>query len=154
MAKKKQFLKSGLDTDISLIGISSQLRSYRLSFAMNEAMNFKFKRIDDFQLQGSQQDDILQFPFFIYDDTDMKNHFCLVGNHHPAGNLVPSLRQVDYFLMARNPLEDDAKQALLSKVRKISKVMAALEIDPLKTKDMDMLLEEMEIHMLEAGRKK
>jgi len=43
---------------------------------------------------------------------------------------------------------------MMEKIRKISQVVAAYEIDPLRIKDMDELLEEMELHLLTSARKK
>lgn len=154
MARKKQTLKTWQNNSISLIGISCHLKSYRISFSMNKALNFNFQRIDDFEIPGYPENEMLYFPFLTYDDNDMKNHFCLVSNHHPQGKLIPALRQVDYFLMARNPLDDSTRTTLVSKIRKISQVVAAYEIDPMGTKDMNLLLEEMELHLLISDKKK
>ena len=93
MARKKQILKSGYDSDISLIGISCHLKSYRLSFSMNKALRFAFQRIDDFEVPGASDSNYLSYPFLVYDDADLKNHFCLISNHHPQQKLVPALRQ-------------------------------------------------------------
>jgi hypothetical protein len=154
MARKKQILKTVQDNNISLIGISCHLKSYRLSFSMNKALGFQFQRIDDFEFPGRPENEMLYFPFLIYDDKDFKNHFCLISNHHPQGKLVPALRQVDYFLMAKNPLDDSARAYLLTKIRKISQVLAAYEIDPMGTKDLNLLLEEMELHLLIFDKKR
>ena len=153
MAKKRQTLKTGQDISISLVGISCHLKSYRLSFALNNALNFKFRRIDDFVVPGQPKDELLYFPFLVYESADLKNHFCLVGNHHPQGKLLPVLREVDYFLMAREPLDDFIKGKILGQIRNIPQVIGAYEIDPSKRKDMGLLIEEMEMHLLEAGRK-
>ena len=154
MARKKQTLKPRQDNNISLIGISCHLKSYRLSFSMNKALNFKFQRIDDFEIPGYPENEMLYFPFLTYNDSDLKNHFCLVSNHHPQGKLVPALRQVDYFLMANNPMDDGTRTSLVSKIRKISQVLGAYEIDPVGTKDMYLLMEEMELHLLISDKKK
>jgi len=148
MARKKQILKSGYDSDISLIGISCHLKSYRLSFSMNKALRFAFKRIDDFEIPLNSGSENLAYPFLIYDNSDLKNHFCLISNHHPQGKLVPGLRQVDYFLMAKNTLDPESMNTLITRIRQINQVLAAYEINPNGTKDMGHLLEEMELHLL------
>lgn len=148
MARKKQILKSGYDSNLSLIGISCHLKSYRLSFSMNKALKFAFRRIDDFEIPGNPGNQGLNYPFLIYDNTDLKNHFCLISNHHPSRKLVPALRQVDYFLMANNPLESNTIASILTRIRNINQVVAAYEIDANGTKDLDVLLEEMELHLL------
>ena len=152
MARRKQTLKTGPDNNISLIGISCHLKSYRLSFAMDHSLGFGFRRIKDFEIPESNEDQNLWYPFLICDDKEFKNQFCLVGNHHPQGKLLPSLRQVDYFLMARNPMEKSYISNILIKIRSIPQVLAAYEIIPSKTKDIDVLMEEMELHLLLAGK--
>ena len=151
MAKRKQILKLGLDSDISLIGISCHLKSYRLSFAMDDSLGLSFRRINDFEIPGHDEN-ILKYPFLMYEDTELKNQFCLVGNHHPQGKLVPALRQVDYFFVARDPLEKAAFGMILKKIRSIPSVQAAYQVDPARTKDVSQLLEEMELHLLIAGK--
>jgi hypothetical protein len=151
MVKKRQILKLGFDSDINLIGISCHLKSYRLSFAMDISLGLSFNRVTDFVIPG-QGDESLHFPFLIYEDEELKNQFCLVGNHHPQGKLVPALRQVDYFLMAKNPLDHILLNSVLQKIRNIPQVLAAYEIDTSRTKDIDLLLCEMELHLMTVGR--
>ncbi len=152
MAKRKQTLQAAQDFNISLIGISCHLKSYRLSFAMDKSLRFGFTRIDDFETPGHMDESTLCFPCLIYDDIDLKTNFCLIGNHHPQGKLVPSLGQVDFFLLAGDTLGENAFLDILKKTRSIPQVLAAYEIDPAKIKDMDILFEEMELHLLTAGK--
>ncbi len=151
MAKRKQILKIGPESDISLIGISCHLKSYRLSFAMDSTLGLSFKRVDDFEIPGHDED-MLKYPFLMYEDDELKNQFCLVQNHHPQGKLVPALQQVDYFLMARDPLEQAILSGIMKKIRNIPQVLAAYEVDPEKTRDVDHLVQEMELHLMAAGK--
>jgi len=153
MAKRKQILKLGLDSDISLIGISCHLKSYRLSFAMDTSLGLAFSRIDDFTVPG-RTNGMLGYPFLMVEDADLKNQFCLIGNHHPQAKLVPTLGQVDYFLMASNPIEQAMLSNIVKKLRSIPQVRAAYQIDTAGTKDIDLLLAEMELHLLIASRSK
>ncbi len=152
MAKRKQTLQTAQYVDISLIGISCHLKSYRLSFALDNTIGFGFRRIDDFEIPGHPDETDLNFPFLIYEDIDLKTRFCLIGNHHPQGKLVPSLGQVDFFLMAGDALEQNTIHNILKKTRSIPQILAAYEIDPAKIKDMDLLFEEMELHLIIAGK--
>ena len=154
MARKKQVLKSSIDSDVSLIGITCQLKSYRLSFSINKALRFQFRRIDDLEVPGFNGSDMLGYPFLVYDHPDLKNLFCLVSNYHPQKKLITSMRQVDYFLVARNPLDRYTKGSLMEKLRKISQVVAVYEINPNSNKDMDQLLEDLELHILLSSKKK
>lgn len=156
MAVRKNILKPSQAEDISLIGISCHLKSYRLSFAMNQALRFRFRRINDFTVPAQRGDEMLIYPLLLHNDEDLKNLFCLIGNHHPQGKLIPGLGQVDYFMMAKNPLESTNRSKIIGIIRKISQVNAAYEIDPKSYKDLDILLEEMELHLLniEMDKKK
>ena len=151
MAKRKQILRLGPGNDICLIGISCHLKSYRLSFAMDKSLGLSFSRIEDFIVQGNTNG-MLGYPFLMVEDDDLKNQFCLVGNHHPQGKLVPALGQVDFFLMASNPMEQNILNGMIKKIRGIPQVLAAYQIDPAGTRDIDLLLEEMELHLLMANR--
>lgn len=154
MAKKKNTLSLGHDDHISLIGISCHLKSYRLSFSINKALNFKLHRIKDFELPVNSGSEMLCFPFLSFNDDDLKNHFCLISNHHPQGKLIPGLRQVDYFLVAKNPVDKYTREKILGKLRSISQVLAAYEIDPQSNKEIGSLLSEMEIHLMVSKRKR
>jgi hypothetical protein len=118
---------------------------------MDHSLGLSFSRVADFEIPG-QDEENLRYPFLMYEDDELKNQFCLIGNHHPQGKLVPVLRQVDYFLMAKNPLEQSALTGIIQKIRSIPQVLAAYEIDPYGTKDIDLLLGEMELHLMTAGK--
>jgi len=151
MAKRRQILKLDFDSDISLIGISCHLKSYRLSFAMDHSLGLSFQRVKDFEIPGPGEE-LIGYPFLIFEDRDLKNQYCLVQNHHPQQKLVPALRQVDFFLMARNPMEQLRINNMVSKIRSIPQVLAVYIIDTNQTKGVDILLQEMELHLMSAGR--
>lgn len=151
MAKRRQILKLDFDDDMSLIGISCHLKSYRLSFAMDHLLGLAFQRVNDLEVPGPGNE-MIGYPFLIYEDRDLKNHYCLVQNHHPQQKLVPALRQVDFFLMARNPMEKIRINNMVSKIRSIPQVLGVYVIDTTQTKGVDMLLQDMELHMMTAGR--
>ena len=93
---------------------------------------------------------------FVQDNHSRSAKRTLRGLHaqlkHPQGKLVPALRQVDFFLMAKNPLEHSIMGGIIKKIRNIPQVLAAYEIDPSGTKDIDLLLGEMELHLMTAGK--
>jgi hypothetical protein len=148
MAKRKQILTLSAESTVSLLGISCHLKSYRLSFAMEQSLGFSFTRIDDFSPGAGDTADTFSYPFFVYKDAELKNTFCLVGNHHPHRKLLPSLKQVDYFLMVHDPISKKLLENILSGVRNIPQVIGAYLIEHSKTKGIAQLLEEMELHLL------
>lgn len=149
MTALRKTLKTASGTGITLIGISCHLKSYRLSFALNTALHFSFRRIPDLELSLSGEEESPGYPFLEYHHPDLKNHFCLLGNHHPHGKLIPSLKQVDYFLIANNPLEKSTAEKITGKIRAIPQVQMATEIDTSKVKTLDEILEFLELHLME-----
>lgn len=154
MAKRKNTLSLTQEYQVSLIGISCHMKSYRLSFNINRALNFSLQRIDDFEIPLNSGQEMLCFPLLAFNDENLKNHFCLISNHHPQGKLIPSMRQVDYFLIAKNPVDKFTREKMLQRLRSISQVVAAYEINPNGSKDLDLLIEEMELHLLMSQKKK
>ena len=154
MAKRKNTLSLTQEYQVSLIGISCHMKSYRLSFNINRALNFSLQRIDDFEIPLNAGQEMLCFPLLAFNDENLKNHFCLISNHHPQGKLIPSMRQVDYFLIAKNPVDKYTREKMLQRLRSISQVVAAYEINPNGSRDLDQLIEEMELHLLMSQKKK
>ena len=154
MAKRKNTLSLTQEYQVSLIGISCHMKSYRLSFSINRALNFSLQRIDDFEIPLNAGQEMLCFPLLAFNDENLKNHFCLISNHHPQGKLIPSMRQVDYFLIAKNPVDKYTREKMLQRLRSISQVVAAYEINPNGSRDLDQLIEEMELHLLMSQKKK
>ncbi len=150
MAALRKTLKTSSGNGTTLIGISCHLKSYRLSYALNTALHFKFRRIPDLDLSPGGEESSMVYPFLEYHHPDLKNHFCLVGNHHPYGKLIPSLKQVDYFLIAKNPLEKSTAEKITAKIRAIPQVQLATEIDTAKVKKLDEILEILELHLMES----
>lgn len=153
MARKKQILRASQHTGMTIIGISCHLKYYRISFILNNILGFNLARIHDLEMPVSLDQEMISYPVLEYHDPDMKNHYSLVSNHHPQQKLLPALRQVDYFLIAANELDEKQKNEFLGRIRAIPQIAAALEIDPSKTKDMNTLLEDLEIHLLESGKR-
>jgi hypothetical protein len=153
MARKKQVLRASQHTGMTVIGLSCHLKYYRISYILNNVLGFNLARIHDIEMPVSPGQEMISYPMMVYHDQDMKNHYCLVSNHHPRQKLLPALRQIDYFLIAANELDEKNKKEFLGKIRSIPQIAAALEIDPAKTKDMNTLLEDIEIHLLESGKR-
>ncbi len=130
-----------------MIGISSHLKDYRISFFLNRVLGFNFRRIDDFTY-SARGNETLSYPVFVYHDPDLRAHFCLMSNHHPEKKLIPALKQTDYFIFTNDPINDNNVQDLVRQIKSTPNVLTAYKIDPSEVKNMDVISADLELHLL------
>ena len=149
MARKLK-LTPGSAPDYTVIGISCHLKDYRMVFLANRKLRFQFRRTEDLVIEegGSVKD----YSFYIYDNRDERTTYFLVQNHHPEGRLVPSLKGVDYFIIAGDMLDATSVTLMAARLQEIPQVLSSFKIDLDKVKNLDVILEEIELHMLEQKR--
>lgn len=145
MAKKIK-LSSGSSYDYTTIGIACHMKDYRFTFFLNEQLGFHFKRTDD--LGSGNEKETLAYSFFIYDNPDDRRHYYLVSNYHEEGRLVPSEKGADFFLIVNDILPANRKKEIINKIQKVPQVLTAYEIPAGKVKNLDIIFEEIELHLL------
>ncbi len=146
MVKKFKIQSSSSSSEFTLIGISCQLKNYRLAFGINRKMNFSFKRIDDLIIPDEQND--RAYSFYLFKDNDERRNYFLIQNQHPEGRLVPSQRAIDFFLVVDDILEEAKLKHLIQQIKSVEQVLTAFVINPDKLKNADVIFEEIELHML------
>lgn len=149
MARKLK-LTSDSFPDYTVIGIACHLKDYRMVFHVNKKLRFEFRRIDDLVIEddGLHKD----YSFYIFENRDERTTYFLVQNHHPEGRLVPSQKGVDYFMIAGDILDGKKVSTISKTLQEIPQVLSSFKIDLGKVKNMDVILEEIELHMLELKR--
>lgn len=152
--KKKFKIDFDIQSEYTLIGISSQLKEYRLVFHINKELNLNLKRLKDFKAVNGNKNLEDGFSFFYCFNEDSQRDYCLISNINNNGRLLPSEKQIDCFLIVNEKISDNQKKAVLSKIRKISNVYAAFELDIKKIKNTDIFLSDLEIHITETLKKK
>lgn len=152
--KKKLQIKFDLQSEYILLGISTQLKDYRLAFHINNDLKLNFIRMDDLLFENEIHKQENKFSFYYYFDEESQNTFSLISNHNKYGKILPSAKQIDYFFIIKDHIRSEKKQKYLSTIRKIRNVNATLEIDIKKIKNADLLLSDIEIHITELLRKK
>jgi hypothetical protein len=145
MAKKIK-LTSGSSYDYTTIGIACHLKDYRFTFYFNEQMGFHFKRMDD--LISGDEKEPKGYSFYIYSSPEDRRNYYLVSNYHEEGRLIPSEKGADFFLIINDVLPANQKKQLISKIQKIAQVLAAYEIPKGKANNLEMIFEEIEMHLL------
>jgi len=152
---KKFKLPSALSSDYSVIGIATQLRDFRLCHFLNEALNIKLVRKDDIPVSAQKEDAFIYFPFYRFFDPHYKTNWYLISNkNHLHQIMLAELKQLDYFFINDGLPSFLNLSDFTSTIKKIGNVQIAQEIALTKSKSLNHLLEDLEMHILELDRKK
>jgi hypothetical protein len=148
---KRKILKVDPFDDIHIIGINTTHRDYKLAWYLNENLKTDFSKLDDIELPGIEGE-IPRFPFYYYDAGENLNVYNLIGNRS-SGHVFTRLSiQTDYFLIIRNILSDEKLAETIKRIKQIPQVMMAYLVDTNKEKNIDLMLEEVELHEFKTLR--
>ena len=96
------------EPDYLLIGISSHAKSYRLCWALNQQLGFKFNKSEfNIEIKNVRKKTTSVFEVYEYFDEDNRVYFYLIGNKSNDSYLLPELKHVDYLLMLKENLTVD-----------------------------------------------
>lgn len=142
---KKHKLTGDFLPEYSVIGLTAQARGYKLAMLVNEKLNLHLHRVDDFSVQGRQPRS-----FSLYEDQarDSRRMFYLLYNRHPEGLLTPSMKGIDAYLIIFEDLGKQEIRELLTLLRSGAGIQAAYEIQVPTIKDFDLLMEDLEVHLI------
>lgn len=142
MKKLNLKLNPGEEPGMVLIGISSHENDYRLVWAINNSMKFKFARISNLILDKSVDDEPAGLSRYVFDDEERYIKYMLVSNRCKGGALFPEIRNIDYLVHVNGELIGKAVDDLLKTLKKMEIVTGAYLIDSSKLKGTERLLTE------------
>jgi hypothetical protein len=142
MAKKHFTLQVQDDFDFLLIGLFCAYRDYRLCYELNQKLEISLERCNDLEVKMEKKGSTSLFPIFCCSNIDEEHHF-VIGNKGSNGNFLQEMKQVDYFLMIRNPSPYSEITALLKSISEIKLISSAIEIQTgqLKSSENFLLIE-------------
>ncbi len=149
MAQKKRVLQVQPFDDIVVIGISTTLSDFKLTWYLNEALKLDLKKMPGLQSLDKHSE---PFSFYYFDGGENENIFSLLQLARDGQRLLVMPVPVDYLMVVRNSIKADNLALMISTIRSIREVLAAWQIDPAKTKGLDPLLETLEFHELSLMR--
>jgi len=138
------------DEEYLMIGISSSLRDYQLSFHINKHFQIDLKKRADipfYNKNGLQG----RFAFYHCFDEDLRLDYYLFANKSNNAYAVSAYPHFEFFILFKLssymlPIGD-----MLKELRSISNVVAALQIPLSGLKNFKDLLEDVEMHLLEMS---
>ncbi|MCK5846378.1 MAG: IPExxxVDY family protein [Bacteroidales bacterium] len=93
------------EINYSVIGITSNLKDYRLTFYINKLPNIQFKRVEPFVFHHKN----IAFTYSLYVYVDNKNlrNYYLISNKDRSVKLVPKFQHFDYLLIMDGEIDED-----------------------------------------------
>jgi len=144
---KKLNVTSADSKKVLLIGIASLATDYRLLYFIDNLLGFSFIKRNDLPLYG-KKDKLGDFSFYEYLCTEKHLHYFLIANKSENQIAIPAYRNFDYFLLIEGSLTADAFQNMLRRLRSVALIQAAMNIPTSSVKDLDLLLEDLELHLI------
>jgi len=135
--------------DNTLIGISCHKKDYWVAYKLNENLHLNLKRIDDLPVYNSKLDLLISYTLFNYNNPDTHNCYYFISNYNPEGNMFPSLKSIDYFLLINGLINESEVSGMVSAIKKIPNILIAFKHDLNKINDSDGFLSDLELHILE-----
>jgi hypothetical protein len=137
----KKVLKFEIDLDFVLIAINTPLKDYRVCHFINKHLNFELRKQPDLGIdiyQGTTEPAFFSIYHYQWETTETDFYF--IANKGSEGLLIPEMREVDYFFMIKNFIDDADLNHIISQLNRIPEIIAAVKIDPKKIKSRENLL--------------
>ena len=135
----KKFLKLELDFDFKLLAITSQLKDYRLCFAINKFTEFDFRKDEDLEI-AFKNTPTKFFSRYVYYPENIECYFTLLANKGTDGFLIPEMKEIDYFILIKEFIDEEDLDLLLSQLKQIKEIQAVVELNPEKIKSKENLI--------------
>ncbi|MFN7012779.1 MAG: IPExxxVDY family protein [Bacteroidia bacterium] len=125
----KTVLNIEYDFDFWLVGISSYLRDYRISWSLNKTLDIELKKENDYEITHKKPDNSQFFSHYSYICEQTKRIYHLFANKCPTGLLLPEVKHADYLLMLEGNFNDQNIEELCKLVRETENINTVFNID-------------------------
>lgn len=140
MAIRRHKLEYKEDFGFLLFGISTPETDYRIVWKLNQDFSLNLVRGDNHTSLSRKTGQLLEFPFYSYDDEDTFYLYHLLGNKSGEGFLIEELRNIDYFLIIRGDFTEAFSNGVFNRLRKTENIQAVFKIEPESLKSRENLL--------------
>ena len=124
----KQLLRIDLDTSFFLFGISCHLKDYRFAWTINKSLRVDFKKSKPY-IKGED----LEFSQFEY-QLDLDTIYLFANKSHD-GFLITKNKQVYYWLMFHNTVDENVISHFINSIRNTQSVLAVFEEENINIKE-------------------
>ena len=115
------------DYDFNVFAINSHVKAYRLCWLINQKTKFDFIKTKDHALNKEE--------FFLkYKHVEEELCCYLLSNTSKKSYLVPSQKNVNFFLVLKAEARDQKKSLYISSLRQINDILLVFEVELKKLK--------------------
>lgn len=152
MAKKIYLQARSEPAFFTLLGISCHLRDYRLSYLLNQHLEFSFIKRDDLHIIPSSNKGQADFSFYSYRNEERLNYFYLVANRSQSFLLIPEMRQFDFLLIVEGKYNKAEKDPMIKTIRSLPGILTIFEVKFSEIKNHENLLTDIELHVMKIQK--
>ena len=138
--KKIHKLKDFYPEDFRIICIASHQSDYRLSWAINEALNLGLQKAQDLAVKNPKGQTVQQFAKYAFEKTNQAYKYFLIANKSTQGFLLPDMKNIDYLLKVEGDVDEDYLSSAIDRIRKINFVIIAFELEKIPEKHKKKLI--------------
>lgn len=134
----KTVLFTDFEYDFQLIGISSHVKDYRLSWELNKKLDIELVKENEVTFSNKKGDKSVFSMYFFQDDKEERD-IRLMSNKFEGRLLIPEKKAADYFLLLYDFTAIEATD-ILRTIRKINVILTAFEVEVNTLKSKENLL--------------
>ena len=132
--KTRFTLECAEEFNFAVLAINSHTKAYKLCWNINSSMQLNFEKKNDHNIKKD-----LWFSRYTCISDDGVEYNLLV-NRSKKGYLAPNQKNINYFLVVKNDYWQQDKAGFISKLRNISDVLLAFELDTENLKYIDRFI--------------
>ena len=125
---KKKIIKLSINRQFQLIGIVSNLSSYKLSWSINSKIGFNLSQLGDIIVENKRNDDKLCFSSYVFEDKS-EITYNLISNKTDNGVLIRKIKNIDFILKIEPEISENQKNNIIEKLKEIDNIISVLEIN-------------------------
>lgn len=119
--------------DFYLAGISSGLRDIKFCSMLNRELGLNLRRIDDWLVEHEDPASSHSHRSYLY-VSKLKEEYRLISNKGEKYQLIPELKNIDYFLMVKHLSQASDYYYFLDQLRSLNEVYGVFNLEPSKLK--------------------
>jgi hypothetical protein len=136
-----------------IVGISSQLKDYRLAYHLNKSLGIDLKRLEDLPANFEKEKKVIPFSLFTDNLNDNFKVCILIGCNSQGVKLLPLLKHYDYIFLYEMPSVDWSPEQVVASIRKIPNVQLAKNMSLDELKGFHPILMDLEMHLHQLALK-
>lgn len=130
--KKVVKLKLTPEFDFLAFAIASHQKDYRLTWAVNQALNISLSQSKPFKYSDSKRS--LEQEFVCYTFTENAREYTLISNFSEKGHLLPEYKNINFVLIISGSHKTLDHDLIVKKLKDVSIIISAFEVDVPKLK--------------------